>query len=68
MPPPAAEYYIGLIDGELVAHLAVAPMFQTKCYRATRMVVMPEWQGAGIGTRFLDAIWQSSFEYSLPMK
>ena len=24
--------------------------------RASRMVVMPEWQGAGVGSRFLDAV------------
>jgi len=52
--PPAAEYFIGTVNGELVCHLAVCPMFQTKNYRATRLVVMPEWQGAGCGTKFLE--------------
>jgi len=52
--PVAAEYFIGTVDGELVCHLAVAPSFQTKLYRATRLVVMPEWQGAGVGTKFLE--------------
>ena len=52
--PVAAEYFIGTVDGELVSHLAVAPSFQTKLYRATRLVVMPEWQGAGVGTKFLE--------------
>lgn len=47
------EYWL-LIDGEPVAHVAVCPFFQSGYYRATRLVVMPEWQGAGIGTRFLD--------------
>lgn len=54
--PPAAEYYIGTIDGELVCHLAVAPLFTAKAYRATRLVVMPEWQGAGVGVRFLNEV------------
>jgi GNAT superfamily N-acetyltransferase len=46
--------------------------FTAKAYRATRLVVMPEWQGAGIGTRFLDAIGQYHLEgrgrcgYKLP--
>jgi GNAT superfamily N-acetyltransferase len=54
--PPAAEYFIGTVGGELVCHVAVAPMFTAKAYRATRLVVMPEWQGAGVGTKFLEAI------------
>jgi GNAT superfamily N-acetyltransferase len=52
--PPAAEYFIGTVGGELVCHLAVCPMFQNNAYRATRLVVMPEWQGAGVGTKFLE--------------
>ena len=54
--PPAAEYFIGAVNGELVCHLAVCPMFTAAAYRATRLVVMPEWQGAGVGTKFLEAI------------
>lgn len=56
--PIAAEYFVGTVDGELACHLAVSPWFQNKGYRATRLVTMPEWQGAGVGTRFLDAIAQ----------
>ena len=52
--PPAAEYFIGTVEGELVCHLAVCPFFQSNGYRATWLVVMPEWQGAGVGTKFLE--------------
>lgn len=52
--PPAAEYFIGTVNGELVCHLAVCPFFTANAYRATRLVVMPEWQGAGCGTKFLE--------------
>jgi GNAT superfamily N-acetyltransferase len=52
--PVAAEYFIGTVNGELVCHLAVSPNFQSRGYRSTRLVVMPEWQGAGVGTKFLN--------------
>jgi len=60
--PPAAEYFVGLVDGELVSHVAVCPKFEAKGYRATRLVVMPEWQGAGVGTRFLNWVCQYHLE------
>lgn len=37
-------------------------MFQAKAYRATRLVVMPEWQGAGVGTAFLNEVMQYHLE------
>jgi GNAT superfamily N-acetyltransferase len=49
---------VGTVNGELVCHLAVAPLFTARAYRATRLVVMPEWQGAGVGTAFLSTICQ----------
>jgi GNAT superfamily N-acetyltransferase len=54
--PVAAEYFIGTVDGELACHMAVAPRFEVKGYRGTRLVTMPEWQGAGVGMRFLNFI------------
>lgn len=58
----AGEYYVGVVDGEPVCHVGVTPFFQAKAYRASRMVVMPEWQGAGIGLRFLNAVCLSNLE------
>lgn len=60
--PPAAEYFIGTVDGELACHLAVSPFFTAPGYRATRLVTMPEWQGAGVGTRFLNWVCQYHLE------
>lgn len=60
--PPAAEYFVGLVDGELACHVAVAPLFTAKGYRATRLVTMPEWQGAGVGFRFLEWVCQYHLE------
>lgn len=56
--PIAAQYFIGTVDGELACHLAVSPMFQCGGYRGTRLVTMPEWQGAGVGSKFLNFIGQ----------
>lgn len=56
--PPAAEYFVGSVNGELVCHLAVMPLFTANAYRASRLVVMPEWQGAGVGTDFLNYLMQ----------
>lgn len=54
--PVAAEYFVGVVGNEPVCHVAVAPLFTAKAYRATRLVVMPEWQGIGVGTKFLAAV------------
>ena len=50
-----------LFDGEPVAHLAVAPLFTAGACRATRLAVMPEWQGIGGGTRFLAVVCEYRF-------
>jgi GNAT superfamily N-acetyltransferase len=67
----AATNYVGLIDGEPVAHLAVSTRPGLVEARACRLVVMPEWQGAGVGLRFLDAVceeWrQGRNRYSKPL-
>lgn len=54
--PVAAEYFVGFVGGEPVCHLAVTPLFTAKAYRSTRLVVLPEWQGIGVGTKFLAAV------------
>ncbi len=53
-----AVNFVGVVEGELVSHLAVSTMWAGRrvAARACRLVVMPEWQGAGVGLRFLDAI------------
>ena len=56
--PVAAQYFIGTVDGELACHMAVSPRFEIKGYRGTRLVTMPEWQGAGVGSRFLNFVAQ----------
>ena len=60
--PPAAEYFVGVVNGEPVAHLAICSFLTAKAYRATRLVVMPEWQGIGVGTKFLAAVCQLALD------
>lgn len=56
----AAKCYVGTVEGEPVAHLAVGCNNKGKVAeaRACRLVTMPEWQGAGVGMRFLNAVCQ----------
>lgn len=67
----AATNYVGLVDGEMVCHLGVGTRPGMREARACRLVVMPEWQGAGVGTRFLNAVCQMWLEgknrYGKPM-
>lgn len=43
-----------MVDGEPVCHIAASPKFESGYFRLTRLVTMPEWQGAGVGTKFLN--------------
>lgn len=58
----AATYYLAVVDGEPVAHVATSPRFEVGCMRACRLVVMPEWQGAGVGLRFLNAVCEMNLK------
>jgi GNAT superfamily N-acetyltransferase len=55
-PMPFSTAFVGFVDGEPVAHLGMSAMVAGKrrAARACRLVILPEWQGAGVGTRFLD--------------
>lgn len=57
----AAKYYVGFIDGEAVAHLATSPKLDVGGMRLGRMVVMPEWQGSGVGMAFLNEVARLQF-------
>ena len=47
---------VGFVEGQPVCHLAVAPRLEIHGMRACRLVVLPEWQVAGIGVRFLNEV------------
>lgn len=62
----AAKYYVGFVDGEAVCHIAISPRLEIGGMRACRMVVMPEWQGAGVGLRFLNEVCRLQFTDANP--
>lgn len=70
-PMMAATCYVGTVDGAPVAHVAFSTRPGLVEARASRLVVMPEWQGAGIGLRFLNTLcarWRRGLNrYSRPM-
>ena len=52
----AARNYVGFVGDAPVVHVAVSTRPGLVEARACRLVVMPEWQGAGVGVRFLNAV------------
>ncbi len=67
----ASTCYVGTVNGDPVAHVAFSTRPGLVEARACRLVVMPEWQGAGVGMRFLNAVcelWRrGENRYSKPM-
>lgn len=52
----AAQCYVGFVDGEPVVHAAMSTRPGGIEARIARIVVMPEWQGMGIGLRFINEL------------
>ena len=52
----AATNYVAFVGDQPVAHVAVSTRPGLVEGRACRLVVMPEWQGASVGMRFLNAV------------
>lgn len=55
---PFSVCYVATVDGEPVAHLGMGSMNKAGKAeaRGCRLVVMPEWQGAGVGLRLLNGV------------
>lgn len=57
----AANCYAGVLDGDVVAFSAVLPLPSgtiKNAWRGHRTVVLPDYQGMGLGVRFSDAVAQ----------
>lgn len=63
-PMPASKVYLGVADGTPVCHVGVAPKPRGKEVetRGGRFVVMPEWQGLGLGLRFRNFVAQRQLD------
>lgn len=61
---PFGTAYVGFVNDQPVVHLGMSGKVSGKRReaRACRMVVMPEWQGAGVGMRFLNHLCQRELE------
>lgn len=56
LPRPAGVLYVGAVEGRPVVCCVVGTFPGLKLARMTRLVVLPEWQGAGVGLRFMSAV------------
>jgi ABC-type transport system involved in cytochrome c biogenesis ATPase subunit/GNAT superfamily N-acetyltransferase len=54
----ATNYVAEGPNGDPICHVAVATMAGCKVARLCRLVTMPEWQGAGVGMKFLEYVAQ----------
>lgn len=63
-PMPFSVCYVGYVGNEPVAHLGMSSKYLNTRHgkrieaRGCRLVIMPEWQGIGLGTRFLNHVCQ----------
>ena len=64
----ASRCYVGVWDGEVIAFnagLALPNGNMKNAWRGHRTVILPDYQGMGIGVRFSDAIGQIYLEQGL---
>jgi GNAT superfamily N-acetyltransferase len=53
----ASEQWIGVINGEIVCHTGIIQFPMRKGWkRVHRLVVLPDYQGIGIGVRFINEV------------
>ena len=53
----AAEQWIGIVNGEMVCHTGMIQFPMRKGWkRVHRLVVLPDYQGIGVGMRFINVV------------
>lgn len=55
---PCARCFVGLVEGEAAALVAVLNHFHEKRFRISRLVTLPRFQGIGVGSAMLDGVAQ----------
>jgi GNAT superfamily N-acetyltransferase len=64
-----AQQYVGIMDGTLVCHTGVIQAPLRKGFKQVhRLVVLPDYQGIGIGTKFITFIADNYEKQGLIMK
>ena len=64
-----AQQYVGIMDGKLVCHTGVIQAPLRKGFKQVhRLVVLPDYQGIGIGTKFITFIADEYKKQDLTMK
>lgn len=62
----ASEQWVGLINGELACHTGIIQLPMKKGWkRVHRLVVLPDFQGIGIGMNFINAVCEHYKEKGL---
>ena len=65
----ASQQYVGIMDGKLVCHTGVIQAPLRKGYKQVhRLVVLPDYQGIGIGINFISFIAEFYRKQDLIMK
>jgi hypothetical protein len=65
----AAQQYVGIMDGKLVCHTGVIQAPLRKGFKQVhRLVVIPDYQGVGIGTNFITFVAKEYHKQDLIMK
>ena len=55
--PPAARCYMAVYQGKPIAFVAVVHVhMRTRYHRVSRLVVLPDYQGIGVGKRLLNLV------------
>jgi GNAT superfamily N-acetyltransferase len=64
----ASEQWIGVINGEIVCHTGIIQFPMRKGWkRVHRLVVLPDYQGIGIGVKFINEVSRDYIEKGLNM-